>query len=638
MKNLSLRYLLFCLFILLWGNNILRAEDNKYDVNKIPLELRFNADAVIRNNSQRVEIEDESSAVEIDTFVVTIFNKDVQKYGRLVLPYDKFIDIDDLDGRILDSKGEEIRDLNGDDVKDYSAISGYSLYSDSRVKVAQLYYDRFPYTVEFTYKISYDGYINLPAWYSRNTLDPVELSKFEVVVPENYKLRYWCNDKSVKTKISNDSELYSWRAVNLKALSYDAVGEDIEDVVTIVRIAPSNFEIDGYEGNMNTWKNFGLWCYNLFKGQDVLSPNVVKEINSIISPNDNEKQKILKLYKYLQSTTRYISVDLGVGAWQPFNAMYVHDRGYGDCKALSNYMVSLLKAVGITAYPVLINTGDHHSPLIAEFPSNQFNHVIVCVPLKKDTIWLETTNQNMVAGNIGWNNENREALMLTPEGGVLVKTPVSNSEQNIMQRKIEVSFSSSTAVMNGLINWKGNEQNSVREVAKESIPKDRERWIISSFDAPDVNIRNYSFNVAEDSTNIVNLKLNLYLSKYANISGRRIFFNPNLMDRQTYVPKEISERLSPIRFSYPFHDIDSIVYKIPQGYKIEAMPNEMNLSSSFGNFSTKTIKNEDGSILYTRSLEIKDYKIPAKNYDAYRKFLTDIVKADRTNVVLVKDK
>ena len=638
MKNLSLRYLLFCLFILLWGNNILRAEDNKYDVNKIPLELRFNADAVIRNNSQRVEIEDESSAVEIDTFVVTIFNKDVQKYGRLVLPYDKFIDIDDLDGRILDSKGEEIRDLNGDDVKDYSAISGYSLYSDSRVKVAQLYYDRFPYTVEFTYKISYDGYINLPAWYSRNTLDPVELSKFEVVVPENYKLRYWCNDKSVKTKISNDSELYSWRAVNLKALSYDAVGEDIEDVVTIVRIAPSNFEIDGYEGNMNTWKNFGLWCYNLFKGQDVLSPNVVKEINSIISPNDNEKQKILKLYKYLQSTTRYVSVDLGVGAWQPFNAMYVHDRGYGDCKALSNYMVSLLKAVGITAYPVLINTGDHHSPLIAEFPSNQFNHVIVCVPLKKDTIWLETTNQNMVAGNIGWNNENREALMLTPEGGVLVKTPVSNSEQNIMQRKIEVSFSSSTAVMNGLINWKGNEQNSVREVAKESIPKDRERWIISSFDAPDVNIRNYSFNVAEDSTNIVNLKLNLYLSKYANISGRRIFFNPNLMDRQTYVPKEISERLSPIRFSYPFHDIDSIVYKIPQGYKIEAMPNEMNLSSSFGNFSTKTIKNEDGSILYTRSLEIKDYKIPAKNYDAYRKFLTDIVKADRTNVVLVKDK
>jgi len=321
---------------------------------------------------------------------------------------------------------------------------------------------------------------------------------------------------------------------------------------------------------------------------------------------------------------------------QPFDAMYVHDRSYGDCKALSNYMVSLLKLAGITAYPVLINNGDHRLPIITEFPSNQFNHVIVCVPLEKDTMWLECTNQNILAGNIGGSSENRGALMLTPNGGVLVRTPKSSSEQNLMQKKIEVTFSSNTAVINGLIKWDDDQQNSVRSVAKEDVPKDREKWILKSFEVPDVNIKNYSFYIAEDSTNNVNLKLNLYLPKYATISGSRIFFNPNLMQRNTYVPDEVSERLSPIRFSYPYRDIDTIIYKIPQGFKVEATPVEMNLSSSFGSFSSRTVADGDGNLLYVRSLEIKVYEIPAENYNEYRKFFSDVVNADRSQVVLVK--
>jgi len=94
----------------------------------------------------------------------------------------------------------------------------------------------------------------------------------------------------------------------LKELSNDVIGEDYEDVATIVKIAPSKFEIEGYKGKLDNWKDFGLWVYNLFKGKDVLSQNAAKEINSIISPKDNEKQKVFKLYKYLQSTTRYVSV------------------------------------------------------------------------------------------------------------------------------------------------------------------------------------------------------------------------------------------------------------------------------------------------------------------------------------------
>ena len=550
--------------------------------------------------------------------------------------YDKFIDIDELDGRILDANGEEIRDLGDEDLKDYSAFSSYSLYEDDRVKAAELFYDKFPYTIEYTYQKSFDEYINWPSWFSRESTDPVELSRFEVLVPDNFKLRYWCNSTTIKPQISEEGKLYTWQAENLIKPSYDAVGESIYDVATAVKIAPSNFEIEGYQGSMKTWKDFGLWVYNLYKDKTELSESALKEIKAVYSPSDSDREKVFKLYKYLQSQTRYVSVQLGVGAWQPFDAMYVHDHGYGDCKALSNYMVSLLKAAGVTAYPVLINNGDHRLPLIEEFPSNQFNHVIVCVPLQQDTIWLECTNQNIVAGNIGSSNENRGALMLTPDSGIIVQTPKSSSNQNLMQKKIEVTLSSTSASVNGIIKWKGDQQIYARSIMKEEVPKDQEKWILKSFEVPDVSIKNYSFGICNDSSDAVDLKLNLSLPRYATISGSRIFFNPNVMERNTYVPGEVSKRLSPIRFSYPYHDIDTVIYKIPLEYKIEDVPNETNLSSSFGEFYSKVVQGSDGNIMYVRSMEIKRYEIPAENYDEYRKFFGEVVKADRSQVVLVK--
>ena len=296
----------------------------------------------------------------------------------------------------------------------------------------------------------------------------------------------------------------------------------------------------------------------------------------------------------------------------------------------------LLKAAGVTAYPVLINNGDHRLPLIEEFPSNQFNHVIVCVPLQQDTIWLECTNQNIVAGNIGSSNENRGALMLTPDSGIIVQTPKSSSNQNLMQKKIEVTLSSTSASVNGIIKWKGDQQIYARSIMKEEVPKDQEKWILKSFEVPDVSIKNYSFGICNDSSNAVDLKLNLSLPRYATISGSRIFFNPNVMERNTYVPGQVSKRLSPIRFSYPYHDIDTVIYKIPHEYKIEAVPNETNLSSSFGEFYSKVVQGSDGNIMYVRSMEIKRYEIPAENYDEYRKFFGEVVKADRSQVVLVK--
>jgi len=634
------QYTLICLLMLVSAVKVF-SEEGEYSVDKIPKALLKDANAVIRVNEISFEVLDKNSSIKKVKFAATIFKKDEQQFGRLILWYDKFREIDDLEGKIYDRAGKEIRELDDRDIKDYSGFAGYTFYDDNRVRVSELFHNEYPYTIEFKYTISYDENFNWPTWYSRSTLEPVEKSRFEVVVPENDSLRYWCNDDSLKplNEIQNGKKFYIWEKNNLVKLPYDVYGDDLEDIASIVRIAPAEFEIEGYAGSMNSWKEFGSWYYSLCKDRMKLPETVEKELKELVKSSGSEKEKMSKVYYYMQSRTRYVSVQLGIGSWQPFEAEYVHTRGYGDCKALSNYMVSLLNAVGIKAYPVLINSGDERLPLISQFPSNQFNHVIVCIPGTEDTTWLECTSQNILFGVIDADCENREALMITPDGGIIVNTPSSSADKNIQMRKSMVKLTSyGTASAEVFTRWSGNQHNNMLHKIIDATPEEREKLILSSFEVPEIKLNKFDFKGVKEKKDWIELSAEFLLTRYANASGTRIFFYPNIEERRSYIPKDIAERHSPVRFYYPYIDIDTAFYSVPKGYSAETLPGEVNLESTFGKFSSATKALGDTSIVYTRFLEIDCYSIPAKNYPEYRDFFAGVVKSDRDQVVLVKKK
>ncbi|MDQ6723014.1 MAG: hypothetical protein M3Z01_01935, partial [Thermoproteota archaeon] len=72
------------------------------------------------------------------------------------------------------------------------------------------------------------------------------------------------------------------------------------------------------------------------------------------------------------------------------------------------------------------------------YPSDPFNHVILCVPFDKDSIWLECTSNSNEFGVLGAFTENKNALLLTENGGVLISTPKSRSNENILNIKTKI--------------------------------------------------------------------------------------------------------------------------------------------------------------------------------------------------------
>jgi len=342
------------------------------------------------------------------------------------------------------------------------------------------------------------------------------------------------------------------------------------------------------------------------------------------------------LYEHLQAKTRYVSVQLGIGSWQPFDPSYVYQRGYGDCKALSNYMIAMLQAVGVEAYPVLVRNGMDEPEVIANFPSNQFNHVIACVPLPRDTLWLECTSQTVPFAHIGAGNEDRHVLLVTPDGGKLVRTPRSQSTDNQQIRRATVILDETgNATAEIHTRYTGNQQDRVREALAQSSPREREDWLREEIDVPSFQLSAADFSKVENKSAEVTLPIKLALPRLASRSGTRLFLRPNLMERWKRVPPEMKERKQPVDLSYAFMDSDTISFRLPANFTIEAGPTPVALETSFGRYQS-SVTLRDGTLEYLRRLEMRASRLPATQYEAYRQFINDVVKADHAQIVLVR--
>ena len=610
-----------------------------YDVGRISPGLRVDAPVVIRKDMTTFRVRNKRKAEETHTVVYTIFRREGKSFGELELSYDRFNEVDDLDGMLYDEHGKEVRELSSKVIKDESDISAYSLYEDARIKKAELYSDHFPYTVEFRYTILHDGLLGYPSWCAQSSDEPVEQTRFEVILPKAMGLRYWTSTPLLVPAISEteDNRLYLWEAHDLKELSDEELAEDLEVRTAVVRIAPQEFELDGHAGTMRDWREFGLWSASLFSGKGILPPDAARDVDSLTTGVTVPRAKAERLYRYMQGKTRYINVTLGIGGWEPYDATYVHLRGYGDCKALSNYMIALLARAGVRSMPALVYAGGARSSILEGFPENRFNHVIVCVPFERDSLWLECTSQLCPFGYLGDFTENRPALLLTPEGGVMVRTPATLPEMNSVQRFGRVVLTGvGNASADLVVKRTGNFAETVRGVMSYGSPQEREEWLLRDLDVNGTELRSYATTGVLEHASLVSITMDVNLPRLGSSSGSRLFLVPDLTHRNSTPPKEFKARKSPVRYTYGFVTIDSIRFVLPDGFSPEALPAPVQLHASFGAYRARTIALGDTALLHVRSLEIRTPVIPAERYQEYVRFMKDVVKADKAQAVLTR--
>lgn len=607
-----------------------------YEVSKIPANLLENASVVIRNEETVFEVKGLGTASQDYKTAITIVNKNGENHSSMVEYYDKFSSISSLKAAIYDAKGNKVKEYKSSDFKDRSAVSGGSLYDDSRVKYLDFLYTDYPYTIEYSYHIDFSGLLTYPTWNPASSWKTaVEKSTYTFSIPKNISFKY-LTSTGLKTDslLVKDKMQYKWSATALPAFTYEPLSTGLKSINPWVMVAPNQFEYDNSKGNIENWKNLGNWVYTLNIGAQVLPEATKTKIQQLIKNAASPKEKMNILYHHLQQNTRYVGVQLGIGGFKPISAEKVAAVNYGDCKGLSNYMKALLLEAGIKSELVVIGNG--RPSLNRNYASiGQANHMILCVPLGKDTTWLECTSPYVPPGFIGNDNSGRTVLLVTEDGGKLVETPILNPVVNYLKRKTTVALDAEGAA-DILIEAKyGNAQYEDNMQMMLIEPASQRKQILNSLSIPNVEITSLNYTQPDKNEPVLYEKLQLKSTQLLGTGAGKLFLSMNLLNRQENSLTLMDDRKTPFAISYSFSDEDEVIYTIPKGYKVEFIPKDVVLESEFGKYTCKAVV-KDNTLVYTRTKVMTTKKYPAEKYNDFVSFYKKIYQADKQKSILAK--
>ncbi|MBM3416739.1 MAG: DUF3857 domain-containing protein [Bacteroidetes bacterium] len=617
-----------------WSGN------GEYAVSRIPAPLLKNANVVKRTAVTDYEIFSMIKARLYEKYAITILNEAGDRYASFYKYYDKLRSIKSIDGKLFNAEGREIKSVKNKDVKDYSAVSSISLMEDSRTKVHDFFYKNYPYTVAYEVITEFNNTYVLPDWFPQPAeFYAVEKAVLSLKLPAWYSLKYkminYTRTNPVVENNKGEKEM-NWEVDNLPALVNEYAAPHLAWRTTCVFLSPEKFEIAGYNGSLSAWKEMGLFQLELNRGRDQLPDAVKQKVHALKTGIHDSREKVKVLYEYLQKNTRYISIQLGIGGLQPFDASYVAKISYGDCKALSNYMLSLLKEAGIKSYYTLIRSGRGEYFFTPDFPQDPFNHIILCVPFVKDTMWLECTSQTLPGGYLGGHTDNRYALLVTEEGGILVRTPKYGLNENLEIRNIKaVLDADATLEVKVTTLYTGIQQDDYHSLINNLSKEKVKEALNEQLDFPTYDISHFEYTETKTALPAIEEKLDIVVSTYATITGKRLFIVPNIMTRHNRKLQSTEDRKYDIELTLEYKDVDTVEISLPPGYMPEAMPKDVSLSTKFGKYECRT-KLENDKLYYYRVIEHYSGRFPFSDYTELVKFYEAIYKADRSKVVLVK--
>lgn len=606
----------------------------------IPEELTESAQAVVRQESKEIEMISDSKMIVRHEFILTVLGKAGDSYAHLYLPYDDHTKIKEAEGWIINSFGKEIKHVKKGDFEDVSAVGSSNLFSDNRALYFEVPPQSYPYTIKYEYEYHTSNTAFIPAWYPIKGYGiSTEYSSYTIKHPSDIQVNFRAHsleDYQVEQKI--DDTQIRYQLSNASGLIHEPLGLDFESLAPHVLFASNTFSLAGHLGQAQNWNDFGQWWYqNLLEGTTQLPQSTKDEVQSLVQGLNEPKEKCRAVYEYMQQKTRYISIQVGIGGWKPMLASDVDRLGYGDCKALTNYTRALLEEVGIDSYYSKIYAGrGKRKSLDGNLVSQQSNHVILMVPFQKDTTWLECTNQKIPFGHLGSFTDDRDALVITRDGGKLIKTPRLSVEENIQNLTGELSIDENGDLYADIDMVSRGLKLDDRYFVIDLDEKDRERYYKSFLD--EINNVHISKTQSTLDKRKIELREQLEFSaeNFAIPSGGNLILRLNVANMNDQVPKRVRNRQQPFEIKYGFIDSDTLTINIPNEFHIEDLPPQQTIDSKFGTYQLLVNKTDDHRISYTRKLQINRNVYSPEEYNDYRDFRKKIRKMDQLKIVLIK--
>jgi len=590
-----------------------------YPASAIPENLKTDAFAVVRESTESFIQQNERNGIHKMTYVITVLNEKGKDFSDFKIGEDDFYELKKISGEVYNAAGKTIKKIGKKDL--VSIAFSPDLAINSKTTFYEYSTPTYPYTVKYEYEIAYKNGIRRFPFFAPicNYHVALEKAKYTLYASPNVVVRYKAQGTTIEPE--QTANTYTWQLSNLPAIPYEKYAPTLE-LFPIVHVAPSTFCVENVCGDMATWESYGEWNQKLIRDRNVLPQKTINKVRELTQNTVTKQEKAKILYEYLQQTTRYVSIQLGIGGWQPMKAETVAQTGFGDCKALSNYMKALLEVVDIPSYYTVIGTKQER--FFPDFPSfSQADHVILMVPFEQDTVFLECTSQDAPFGYIS-DLAGHDALAVGNDRAFLCTLPAYHPRDNAAINKIQIQLDKDGT---GRIEVQTSRRNENFEYLygslKGATTKEENDVLASLLKVHKPRISHFRKETRMERMPQIDVSFFVECEDFATTTNSRMLLpiNPartNLKDLLTG-----STRRFDILIKISHYQEDEIIIQIPEGYSVESKPKTAEIDSPYGYFKSE-IEEKDGQIIYRQVLELKKGRFPAAEFEEMKKFYNRI--------------
>lgn len=241
-------------------------------------------------------------------------------------------------------------------------------------------------------------------------------------------------------------------------------------------------------------------------------------------------------------------------------------------------------------------------------------------------------------GMMGWVEEGQTALISDPKEVIWNQTPLSPPEKSAEKRTGKFKLlEDGTLVGEARIEFTGHQgvyhkryndsdSDSVREATLKSFIR---KNILGTAEIMDFTIE----NVTDPEKPFV-YTFKIRVPNYASLTGKRLFFQPNVFERNAAPRFSSNSRKYDIYINYPWSEQDEISIELPAGYSLESpdVPAPIKDPQGISSHEVKMAISNDGKILtYNRKFSFGNggfIRFPAASYVPVKSLFEAFNKAD----------
>ncbi|MGO3181525.1 MAG: transglutaminase domain-containing protein [Aequorivita sp.] len=435
-------------------------------------------------------------------------------------------------------------------------------------------------------------------------------------------------------EVTFKEDIYTVELENVPALKEEAFVGNLNNYTTALQFEMSYIDVPGSPLKMyaTTWEDVSKSIYKIDGfGSEIDRKNYFKnDIDNLLNGVTKPEEKVGKVFSYVLNKMN----------WNGYNGFYTnkgvktaYKNGTGNVADINLMLVAMLRHARLDANPVLVSTKKHGIPL---FPTrNGFNYVIAAVDLPQGTLLLDATNKDAEIGVLKSNILNWQGRLIKKDG-ISGWVSLSSLVPAVKSAMVNLEISPDMAVIGNAKNrFTGNYAFQYRTGYK-GLNEDAQRKKIEK-SSRQAELSNLHFENLNTPGEPVSLDYDFEALDVVEDVAGKLYFSPMAYLATKETPFKSETRQYPIDFGYPMKDRYIINIELPDGYKVESMPENamFNLGENTGSYRY-LISQTGNKIQLSVEFAINQSFIAADEYVNLKKFYELLVAKEQEKVVLSK--